>query len=845
VVIAFLACVLPVKAQVAISGQAINQNGQPIPFAKVRVCAVTSVGTPCTPVSTIYLDYNLSIPISNPYTADQYGNYAFYAPAIATSPSFYEVQLTPSSGVTWSYIVNGGGNSSTNLNGGVLGSIPYQSAPNTTVMLPPNTSTTRKYLSEVGTGSAGQAPTYTTIGTFTTETTSQLPVVDVSGPPYNAVADSKVVSDGVVTGGALSTLTSASGLFSSGDVGKTIAISGCATISGTTNLELITTIATFNSATSVGLTAPCTSSTSSAAVIWGTNNQAAFAAALATLTTAGGGTLIYPYTGTGRYLINQGYVTGSNVTNGLQVTSNVTIDGKSGAILDWVGDIGQGRLGSGADGSGNSLFNIATSVHDVKILNVHVSGEMFGSTAVPNPLFGDATAPVWGNLVPSGPFPRDVIIKNCKFENVYGMTIHAWTKNWIIDSNTFLHAGYTLNANGDDEIITNNIFFDTDAMEVTGNRLVVANNLIDTFTLQTNAGQPWVSVGGGDPMTGARVHHNTLTHIPVGFSGISFSEGVDHSIMDDNVINGISPGASVVEGIILTNSGGPNTDNEVSNNLVIGTGGPAFGIDVSGAQNTTLRNNVVIGFANGILGTSTTGYLDSEGNHLCSTSHDITINSGSVLRTRDDQACAPTMSISGGASTTFDSIINTSTAIQFAQLNIDSATGSTITESAPNTATPFIADYVQQVDSSGNVGLVKDYHLSFRNDTKCGVTAGALLLYSDVSFGGGFWCIMWVPTNTSSVQFGGNVIIGGTGGVLEDPSGNPPVVPNVTPSGNMIVSYNQLNNFSIPINVTQVTINNSTTIVVRCTSAGALPVGALTTVTANCGASTDTGLRVK
>jgi hypothetical protein len=42
-----------------------------------------------------------------------------------------------------------------------------------------------------------------------------------------------------------------------------------------------------------------------------------------------------------------------------------------------------------------------------------------------------------------------------------------------------------------------------------------------------------------------------------------------------------------------------------------------------------------------------------------------------------------------------------------------------------------------------------------------------------------------------------------------------------------------------------VTIGGGAQTLYRCTTAGALPVGALTTATGNCGASTDTGLRLK
>lgn len=47
---------------------------------------------------------------------------------------------------------------SNNLSGGVLGSVPYQTAVNSTGYLAPNTTTTRKILSQTGNGAAGNSP---------------------------------------------------------------------------------------------------------------------------------------------------------------------------------------------------------------------------------------------------------------------------------------------------------------------------------------------------------------------------------------------------------------------------------------------------------------------------------------------------------------------------------------------------------------------------------------------------------------------------------------------------------------------------------------------------------------
>jgi hypothetical protein len=105
--VAILCCV-PAAAQTAvISGQAVNQYGQPVPFAQVRVCNVTLSGNPCdTTGVTLYQDYTRLTPIGNPASADQYGNYLIYVGALA-SPNLYLVQLSPAAGITFNYGFNG------------------------------------------------------------------------------------------------------------------------------------------------------------------------------------------------------------------------------------------------------------------------------------------------------------------------------------------------------------------------------------------------------------------------------------------------------------------------------------------------------------------------------------------------------------------------------------------------------------------------------------------------------------------------------------------------------------------------------------------------------------------
>ncbi len=81
------------------------------------------------------------------------GNYNSYAPTLTG---------TGASG-SWSISVTGSANSATHLAGGVLGSLPYQSAAATTTLLAGNITTTKQFLSQTGTGSVSAAPAWSAV----------------------------------------------------------------------------------------------------------------------------------------------------------------------------------------------------------------------------------------------------------------------------------------------------------------------------------------------------------------------------------------------------------------------------------------------------------------------------------------------------------------------------------------------------------------------------------------------------------------------------------------------------------------------------------------------------------
>ena len=86
------------QAGSSIFGQVITPGGTPASYAQVTICPYTASGTPCSPQSSIYADVNLTIPLTQPVSADQYGNFNVFVAA-----GTYLVQIRPSTTITYSY----------------------------------------------------------------------------------------------------------------------------------------------------------------------------------------------------------------------------------------------------------------------------------------------------------------------------------------------------------------------------------------------------------------------------------------------------------------------------------------------------------------------------------------------------------------------------------------------------------------------------------------------------------------------------------------------------------------------------------------------------------------------
>ncbi|MHA8091637.1 beta strand repeat-containing protein [Aquirufa regiilacus] len=152
----------------------------------------------------------------------------------------------------------------TNMNGGALGSIPYQSAANTTSLLAGNTSATKKFLTQTGDGTATAAPVWA--GVAVSDITGTLPVANggtgvttaaanlvfagptsgatASAPSFRSLvaADLPAGSTNYVINGTTQQANTSFNISGSGTIGTTLAVTGNTTIGGTATITGATTL---------------------------------------------------------------------------------------------------------------------------------------------------------------------------------------------------------------------------------------------------------------------------------------------------------------------------------------------------------------------------------------------------------------------------------------------------------------------------------------------------------------------------------------------------------------------------------------------------------------------------
>lgn len=161
---------------------------------------------------------------------------------------------------------------------------------------------------------------------------------------YNAVGDGQFVTDGAMGTGS-TVLTSASGKFTPGDVNKAVMVKGAGAAGVTT---LVTTIASYQSATQVTLSAANASggNATAALVMWATDDtahiQAAINAALAYAALHGSATVLLP-TGSGLfYGVAGSLVTGGSTLGNAQLTLGAPVATSGNKVSLTIKGVGNG-----------------------------------------------------------------------------------------------------------------------------------------------------------------------------------------------------------------------------------------------------------------------------------------------------------------------------------------------------------------------------------------------------------------------------------------------------------------------------------------------------------------------
>jgi hypothetical protein len=298
--------------------QVLDSNGDPISGAKLN-CYAEGTTTP----QTVYQDESLSTAHANPVVADGDGRFApIYLQALAYkfvltdasdnilqtidnyNPDGGSVSISALTDATTSFVDDGDNTKEGKfqLSGVTTGNTRVLTWPNFdgTIATVDGTETPTNKTIDLGnntlTGSKAEFNAALSDGTFYTVGDTDVAVADGGTgastaaaamnnlhpsrmknvkDDYSAAGDGQRVFDGAISSSG-TTLTSASNLFVSGDVGKSICIKGAAAAGA----DLITTIASFTGAGEVEVTASASTTVSSAEVQWGTDDTTALQNAL-------------------------------------------------------------------------------------------------------------------------------------------------------------------------------------------------------------------------------------------------------------------------------------------------------------------------------------------------------------------------------------------------------------------------------------------------------------------------------------------------------------------------------------------------------------------------------------
>jgi hypothetical protein len=231
-----------------------------------------------------------------------------------------------------------------------LGDIEYESGANTAARLPGNTTATKQFLSQTGTGSVSAAPAWTALASSDIPYPAWVFSVLVQG----AKGDGKISNTGATTASS-ATVTIGESVLTQADVGKIVmvknALNSNSTSGQTTSVGTITTVNSATSFTATWNTTPTQTSTG-LQVLWATDDTVAIQAAIAAANTYaqnhGGYAEVFFPPGAGLYYGVGGALKSTDGVNAVynsQLTIPVNAETNNGVTLVFrgPGDAGQSR----------------------------------------------------------------------------------------------------------------------------------------------------------------------------------------------------------------------------------------------------------------------------------------------------------------------------------------------------------------------------------------------------------------------------------------------------------------------------------------------------------------------
>jgi len=384
---------------------------------------------------------------------------------------------------------------------------------------------------------------------------------------YGAAGNTQTISDGAMTNGQ-AVLTSASGLFVPGDVGKVCTVSGAGT--GTTPLS--TTIIAYSSATQVALGANAARSVTGKVIVWGTDDTATIQAALDACAAANGGMVWIPR---GNYLYSAPMIC-SGVSENAPL-KGVLIQGERGATLVHK---------PGVIFPTGLLTGCALLIHyaDYAVFrDIIFLGQPDYETGVMDVV-------CYQTGVGRGAIFQDVVVVN----HWRGLMVdYSGTEYAIVSGCYFKGCGQA--AIGQTSLAGTAV--------ITGNVVEVSGTSLDDLDT------PIIHVAGVDTI----VEGNTLD-VPRGYIGIGIHGGADHIVVSNNTIRGTAKttGAEPTRGIYVYDAASAfltiannnlrgcdvaiqsdATYSSINGNVIEGSNSSAEGIRLYRATNPAAYNAVV------------------------------------------------------------------------------------------------------------------------------------------------------------------------------------------------------------------------------------------------------------